>query len=296
VRRAFLCGQDRYSGQSFEHRKVWVRNRLKELIELFAIDCLDYSVMSSHLHSLLHNDPKRAATWSNHEVVRRWKQVFAGRRGSKKKRVSEETIEALAAIPALVDKYRDRLCSISWFNRCLNEYIACRANAEDDCTGRFWEGRFKSIKLETKGAIVACGVYIALNPIRAGVATIPEECDFTALQDRIRMLQSGSCCSERPRLSSYAQLVSEELTDECFVKLVDEVGRIVKSGKGHISAELEPLLQRLEIRSTGLVRNSQGEGGLFRRVIGSVGTLRALAATRAKNWYHGVSSAKILFL
>jgi len=87
---------------------------------------------------------------------------------------------------------RKRLANLSWFMRCLCEKIARAANHEDCSSGRFWAGRFKSVALLDEAAMLACSVYVDLNPIRAGLATTPEESAYTSGRDRIQSMRETS--------------------------------------------------------------------------------------------------------
>lgn len=76
VRRAFLCGQDRVSGHSFEHRRQWIEDRLLELAEDFGVGLHAYAVMSNHTHVVLYVDPQAAHAWNANEVAERWVRRF----------------------------------------------------------------------------------------------------------------------------------------------------------------------------------------------------------------------------
>ena len=70
--------------------------------------------------------------------------------------------------------------------RCLNEQFARRANAEDGCTSRFWEGRFKSQALLDEPALSTAMAYVDLNPIRAKIAIELTDSDKTSVRQRLQ--------------------------------------------------------------------------------------------------------------
>ena len=186
VRRQFLCGEDRLTGRDFSHRRDWIRARIFELADIFAVDICAYAVMSNHVHLVLTIRQDIALEWDDREVAERWLRLFGGRPVIKNWLARQRQSEAQAAAALeLIRTYRERLFDLSWFMRCLNEPIARMANAEDNVTGRFWEGRFKSQALLDEAALVSLMAYVDLNPLRAGMAGTPEESDYTSLQQRV---------------------------------------------------------------------------------------------------------------
>ncbi len=192
VRRAFLCGDEH------DYRRQWIKERLIELLDVFTIEACAYAIMSNHLHLILMTDPKAALALTDLEVARRWIQLFpaelqrrtqAAGSPADARRVEAAYIESILADHRKIARWRARLASISWFNKLLKEPIARRANREDNCTGHFWEGRFKSIRLLDRAAVLACMVYVDLNPMRAGIAKVLQECSFTSILHRLRVLR-----------------------------------------------------------------------------------------------------------
>ena len=145
VRRAFLCGVDHYSGQDYEHRRQWVVDRIRLLSSLFAIDVCAYAVMSNHYHLVLNLCPEQLNNLSDEQVIERWCALFKGPLLIQRLRNGESlSAPERSTVDDIVNVWRNKLSSISWFMRCLNQPIARQANLEDKCTGKFWESRFNS--------------------------------------------------------------------------------------------------------------------------------------------------------
>ena len=323
VRRAFLCGWDAYSGKNYEHRRDWVQERLRELSERFGVQVLAYSVMSNHTHLVLRTRPDWVDSWSADEVAERWCRLFRGRKAQREgKAYDEDKYERIRKDPEQVQRCRDRLKDLSWFMRCLNESLARRANREDGCKGRFWEGRFKCQRLMDEGAMLACMAYVDLNPVRAKMADSLEESEFTSVYDRLVSARAQERLERLGRVDNPTQAQKREISreearktqadwlqdlgspespflgvdEEYYLSLVEWTGRHLRKDKpGYLPAHLQTVLDRFDLDAEAWARNVAAYGSLFHRIAGKAEQLLDFAKSRGQRWFCGREGSKSLY-
>jgi REP element-mobilizing transposase RayT len=309
VRRTFLCGQDNETGQDFSHRKDWIVGRIKQLASIFAIKVCAYAVMSNHYHIVIFVDTAQAEGWENSEIIERWKALFPNDAAQfiNKSLNSDE-------IKAKLELWRMRLLSVSWFMRCLNEPIARSSNLEDNCTGRFWEGRFKSQALLDDGALLSAMAYVDLNPIRTKQANTPEDSEFTSIHERINVLAKTlakkttqdineakqprrlmAFTAGRPQNMYNEPTIDFKLSD--YLKLVDTTGRIIRENKkGAISEDLAPILFRLKLTPKGWLDMVKSLERSFYHAIGEQEKLMNFGVRYSSRAPKGLVAAKHCYL
>jgi REP element-mobilizing transposase RayT len=251
VRRAYLCGYDRTSKTDYEHRRQWLEDKLHHTAEAFAIKLCSYAVMSNHYHVVLHLRADIASKWSKRDVVKRWHSIFRGTYLSQCYAANSPLLPVQhKVLEQDIEVWRERLSSISWFMKVVNESIARRANLEDSCTGHFWESRFKSQALLDERALLACMAYVDLNPIRAKMADSPETSDYTCVKSRIDSLESNTKAkrSIEDFVGSSPNAKGLPFVLKDYLELVDWTGRIIRDDKrGAIIQSLPPILERLSL-------------------------------------------------
>lgn len=294
VRRAFLCGVDAYTGKSFEHRKSWVEERLRLLAECFAVSIHAYAAMSNHLHIVVQLVPEAAAAWSDVEVAARWVRLFPPRDDG------EDAVSAkcsrLMCNPERLHRVRSRLHDLSWLMRCLAEPIARRANREDHCKGRFWEGRFKAQRLCDERAVLAAMAYVDLNPIRAGIVERLDDAAHTSAAARLMQTRNAPDLLTKP-LGPILGVLRQPLafTTADYLQLLDWTGRQLAPGKrGRIAGEPPACVRLVDADGKRWTKRVRSIGSGYWRAVGSAEALVALAKRIGQRWLKGLRLAERL--
>jgi REP element-mobilizing transposase RayT len=297
VRRAFLCGKDKFSGKSFEHRRQWMVERLQFLTSIFTIDTCAYAIMSNHYHLVLHVNELESSELTDEEVCLRWSRLYSMPTLVSRWQAGTGLSEGeLLMVKTVINKWRERLMDISWLMRSINEFIARKANKEDNCAGRFWEGRFKSQALLDENALITCMAYVDLNPIRAKMASSIERSEYTSAHERIHGNASPkiSTAPENKPIKLLYGFVGDKAQDTSqgipfslidYLELLDWTSRVLRDDKrGAILGTQPQLLDVLGIDDQTWCELASSFGKNYQGAVGSLEELASYAEHTGKCW------------
>lgn len=296
VRRAWLCGKDDYTGGDYSHRKAWVLDRLQSAARVFAMEICAFAVMSNHFHVVLFVDVPKARNWTERQVIKRWQTLFKLPALVERYRSgATQGAAEKAAARQMIEEWRGRLTDVSWFLRSVKEPLARQANAEDGCTGRFWEGRFKSQALLDEVGVLLAMAYVDLNPVRGGLAATPEASSYTSVYERTRA-RKGKSTGFRLRRFRGAGAPERALpcSEDDYLTLLDWTGRLIRGQSGHIDHDIPPILKRLNVATAAWQEAMQPHGNVFGRAVGQLDTMRLHAKALGQKWVRGVRQAERL--
>ncbi|MCC5808718.1 MAG: transposase [Opitutales bacterium] len=168
-------------------REVWVA-ALRRAARFSGVEVITYCAMQTHAHILVRVDPA-ARVCGDAELVARFGALYGRSRAAWCRLNARELAAVLAEGETpqandLRERLRSRMGDISEFMRTLKQRYTKWFNRTYETAGTLWAERFGSVLVEDEPSIVALvAAYIDLNPVRAGLAALPEDyrwCGYAA--------------------------------------------------------------------------------------------------------------------
>lgn len=160
--------------------RAWLSAAMASWFDLLAVDLLGYALMGNHVHLVVRTRPDVAKGWDAAEVRRR---LAAMGRVHDGRPVPVDGAQARSDDVGVVEGRR-LLAHPGAMLAAVKEGFARRLNQADGTAGHVWEGRYHDVALVDAGAVLACLVYVDLNPFRAGLVEDPALSTFCSARHR----------------------------------------------------------------------------------------------------------------
>jgi len=173
-----------------KEKDVFVK-MMREYESFCDVQVLAYCVMSNHFHVLVEVPPKvkgGAVAMTDEVFLAKIKAMYSPLHYMDVEQMLERFRESGAdeAAIELKAKYTCRMHDLSLFMKGLKQRFTQWFNGHHGRRGTLWEGRFKSVLVQSGYATRVMAAYIDLNPIRAGMVEKPEDYQWCSYGEAIR--------------------------------------------------------------------------------------------------------------
>lgn len=159
-----------------------------------------YCLMSNHFHLLLEvPDKETLAPLDEAGLLALLPLLYDGEtvEGVKQELERARLADDEAWHRDILERYERRRGDLSLFLKEVKLRVTIYMNQRLGRTGTLWEGRFKSVLIEDcEQALLTIAAYIDLNPIRAGIASRPEDYRWCGYAEAIAGGKSGRLARE----------------------------------------------------------------------------------------------------
>lgn len=155
------------------------RSIMRKLEEFCAVRIITYCVMGNHFHLLVEVPDREEIPPLNRERLSQLLPLLYDKATVQTIMTQLDTVIAAGDSPgvkAILDCYEARRGDLSVFLKELKQRCSIFMNRRLGRLGTLWEGPFRSVLVEGgEESLQAVAAYIDLNPVRAGMVSVPED-------------------------------------------------------------------------------------------------------------------------
>jgi len=192
-----------------------MRKILRNQEAFSGVRVVTYCLMSNHFHLLLEvPDRETLRPLSEEELLALLPFLYDGDTVEGVKQELESARKSGNEVwhQEILARYERRRGDLVIFVKELKQRITFYMNKRLERTGTLWEGRYRSVLVEDhENALLTISAYIDLNPVRAGLASKPEDYRWSGYGEAV----GGGRRAKRAR-DGLSRILSQALDDATF--------------------------------------------------------------------------------